>query len=125
MPRKRLQAWQYANLSPTQRCYRWLEAHGYEHAGASGYNANAGKRWDTFGFVDFWAYGTVSERLIAIQTTSGSNHASHRDKIKSSIWAPRLLKNDIEIWLMTWSKLSRGWTERIETFTLEGFDATD
>ena len=111
--------------SPTKRCIALLKKEGAISQVVERWNAFAGVRQDLFGFADILAM-TSKRELLAIQTTSGSAHASHRIKILNEPRALLWLKcgNRIEIW--SWSKRGpRGckkvWTVRRDEITIKDY----
>jgi hypothetical protein len=89
-----------AVMSPIQRTLAWLRDHGYEATKTEHFNWHAKVRQDLFGFIDVLAVD--GNHLLAIQSSDGSHHAAHRQKIMTNKAAPLLaMRMDIEIW--SWS----------------------
>lgn len=106
-------------MSPTARELQWRRENGWTAAVVERYNPHARIRQDLFGFIDLIAVG--NGWIVAVQVTSGSNHAARVAKIKaeprSEAW--RAAGGRIEV--VSWSKrkVKRGgaavrWTRRVE-----------
>jgi len=110
--------------SPTQRSLKLLRQQGYVCAITEHWNAHAKLRQDLFGFVDVLAIG---EKMLAIQTTSGSNVSKRVAKIKSIVAARAWLECGHKIYVHGWAKQGpRGkrktWTCREVEITLADWD---
>lgn len=70
---------------------------------------------DLFGFCDFmWLRGN---EVIAVQVTSGSNHAAHQDKIEAEPRVYRWLHGDsrrVLLWSIRKSARTRRYVHRVE-----------
>ena len=111
-------------MSPTQRSLALLRKQGYTVAITEHWNQYARIRQDLFGFVDVLA---VSERMLAIQTTSGTNVSKRVKKIIELEAAREWLEAGHRIVVHGWAKRGeRGkrklWTCREVEVTLENFD---
>lgn len=111
-------------MTPTQRTLKYYRDAGFTCAVTEKWNPYAKIRQDLLGFIDIIAITTG--RTIGIQTTSGSNHAARREKIKGLPDARKWLLANNEIHVASWSKRKpRGqkralWALRIEEITLSG-----
>ena len=122
-----------AKTSPTQRTLKWLKQQGYEACIVERYIPRAQKRIDAFGFGDILAMWTgMVEKLVLVQTTSGSHHADHKTKILGETRARLWLQNGGHILLISWRKLRvkdtpklRRWEPRVEWITEEMFDGEE
>jgi hypothetical protein len=92
--------------SPTSRTKQLLEGIGWEVAIVEKYNSFTKRRFDLFEFADLLciAHPRPPGGFVAVQATSGSNHAARRDKILSNNKALRFLQAGGHIWLVTWTK---------------------
>lgn len=102
-------------MSPTQRTLAWFKKHDIPAGVVERWIAPARRRIDLFGIADVVAI--YPDAIVAVQITSGSNHASHRKKILENDKTPLWLKHGrIELW--SWSKRKSGkrhlWTPRVE-----------
>jgi hypothetical protein len=90
------------SLSPTARSQLRLRVEGYLVANTERWNPYAKVRQDLYGFIDTLAANET--QLLAIQSTSGANHAARVLKVRDQLAKyPFLAKHfDIEIW--SWSK---------------------
>ena len=110
--------------TPTQRALAELRKLGATAAIVERWNAFAKLRQDLFGFVDVLAI--VGGNIVAVQVTSGANHAARRSKILAEPRALAWLKAGglIEIW-STSKKGAKGkrklWKIRKEPIVLEDF----
>ena len=87
----------------------YLRQHGYEAVKTEHWNHYAKKRQDLFGFIDVLAVNDA--HLLAIQTTDGSHHAEHVDKVMAMPVARILVYHmDIEVW--SWSLRLTGQTRK-------------
>ena len=90
-------------MSPTQRTLAHARKLGYLCAITERWNVYAKIRQDLYGFIDVLAFD--KDNIIAIQTTSGSNHAARVEKILASPIAMAWLvqvNRKIEVW--SWAK---------------------
>lgn len=87
---------------PTQRTLKALRDLGATCAIVERWNQFAKVRQDLFGFADILAI--LGPNLIALQTTSGDNHASRRTKILAEPMALAWLKTGNMIEIHSWSK---------------------
>lgn len=104
-------------MSPTQRTLAALRSAGWICAVVERWNAHAGVRQDLFGFADILAIRPGV--ILAIQVTTGGNHAARRAKLDGE---PRVRDwlaagGAVELW--SWSlRGERGkrklWTSRVE-----------
>lgn len=119
-----------SKTSPTQRTLAYLRKCGCDAAITEKWNPHAKVRQDLFGFVDIlYLPVTYDGPMVAVQTTSGSNHAARRTKILGCPVAKRWLEcgSRIEIWSWSKKKVKRGgkavrWEHRIERITLTDFE---
>ena len=120
-------------MSPTQRTLKFLRAAGMICAVTEHWNPHAKIRQDLFGFIDVLAMsvnlGPLDSvtGLLAVQTTSGTNHAARRTKIFSLPAAKQWLLLGNRIWVVSWSKRGeRGkrklWEPRIESVNIRDFE---
>lgn len=84
--------------SPTQRTLAALKKYGATAQVVERWNSFAKKRVDLFGFGDVLAI--VGRSIVAIQCTTGANHAARRAKILEEPKAAAWLKAGgiIEVW---------------------------
>ncbi len=113
----------------------WLKENGYTYDKAEYWNSFARIRKDLFGFIDFVGIKN-GDGIIAVQSTSASNHSARREKILSSDKAFEWVKGGAGILLISWRKgpstrmLTSGkistvmkWIPRIDPITKEDFEA--
>lgn len=112
--------------TPTTRTLAHLRKIGYTAGVTEKWNMHARVRQDLFGFVDL-VY-LADSAIVAVQTTSGSNHAARRTKILGIDAARKWLASGgrIEVWSWRAKKIKRGgvavkYEPRIEPITLEDF----
>lgn len=109
-------------MSPTQRALAELRKLGAVASITERWNAFAKIRQDLFGFCDVLAI--IGPNIVAIQVTSGTNHAARRTKILSEPRAESWLKAGgmIEVWSFA-KKGKHGnrklWSCRKEEVTLQ------
>lgn len=119
-------------MKPAGRTIKFLRAIGWEVGTVERYNSHIRRSFDLFNFIDLvgMAYPHPPCALVAIQATSGSNHADRRSKIiedpEISKSAIRWLKCGGHIWIVSWSKRKNGkkratWQPRIEIITEDLF----
>lgn len=106
-------------MSPTQRTLKWLRNQGYTVAVVERWNPYAKVRQDLFGFIDLVAIRAGENGVLAVQCTSGANHALRRNKIAEIPLAQTWLDVGCRIQIISWSKRGpRGkrkeWTIRVE-----------
>jgi hypothetical protein len=105
--------------SPTARALKECRKRGWTSQVVERWNAWAKKRLDLFGVIDVVAI--TPDGILGIQVTTGTNHASRREKI--------LAEPNVRAWVAAggrfelWSYAQRGasgkrklWTLRVETF---------
>jgi hypothetical protein len=91
-----------AGVSPTQRSLKLLRDEGWIVAVVERWVPGANIRQDLFGFIDI--LGMKGDKMIAVQTTSGSNVAARIAKIKESpiakVWSeyPSLRMVEVHGW---------------------------
>ncbi len=109
--------------SPTQRTLAFLRKTGHVCAITEHWNSFVKRRFDLFGFIDIVALHPDYDGLIAVQTTSGDNHAARRTKILSLPAARMWLERGAGmIYVISWRKSADGkWTHRTERIQLEDF----
>ena len=112
-----------AKTSPTQRSLALLRKQGYRCAVTEHWNSFVKRRQDLFSFIDVLA---IAPRMLAIQTTSGTNVAARIAKILELDAAREWLEAGHRIIVHGWAKRGeRGavkrWTCREEEVTLEMF----
>ena len=66
-------------ISYTHKTMQLLREQGYLCGVVERYNSFSRKRYDLFGFIDLIAVNNY--KTIGVQSTSGTNHASHKRKI--------------------------------------------
>ena len=101
--------------SPTARTLAELRKRGYIVAVVERWNPYARIRQDLFGFIDVLAIKSDPPEVLAVQATSGSNHAARVRKILEECEnaAPWLRAGGrIEVW--AWTKRMRGKSPRYE-----------
>lgn len=120
-----------AKASPTQRTLAYLRDLEYEVCVTEKWNPHANVRQDMFGFVDLVYLCCPACRIVAVQTTSGTNHSSRRKKVLASAAARQWIEcgGRIEVWSWSKRKMKRGgvafhYVPRIDEITLEDFAAT-
>lgn len=109
--------------SPTQRSLELLRREGFIAAVVEKWNSFAGPpdkrcvacgknaigvRQDLFGFADIIAVHPVSKLTVAVQTTSGSNLAARRTKLRASGEALVCMAAGWKIEVHGWSKRASG-----------------
>jgi hypothetical protein len=93
--------------SPTQLSLKRLRELGYEAAVVEKWNPHAKIRQDLFGCIDILALDE-SGRSIWVQTTSASNMAARRTKLKANDILPRLAMRG-KVLLHGWKKVNGRW----------------
>lgn len=122
--------------SPTSRTKQLLEGLGWEIDIVERYISFVKRRFDLFNFADLLciAHPYPPGGFVAVQATSGSNHAARKAKILSNKKALRFLQAGGHIWLVTWSKRThykadgtkakrKRWAARTEIITEDQFNA--
>jgi len=71
-------------MTPTQRSLAMLREAGYLYAIVEHWNYFAKIRQDYFGFGDILAVDATTNTTVIVQTTSGSNFAARRTKIREN-----------------------------------------
>lgn len=113
-------------MTPTQRALAELRKQGHVAAITERWNPHAKIRQDLFGFCDI-LYLTGAA-IVALQVTSGANHAARRAKILAEPLARTWLRSGGIIELWSFSKTgARGkrklWTVRKEEIVLADIPA--
>lgn len=109
--------------SPTERTLRMLRASGYICAVVEKWNPHTKTRHDLYGFADILAiHEQPPGEILAVQVTSGNNHAAHKAKILKEPRHRSWLMAGGRIALISWTKHGpRGkrklWAPRIERIT--------
>ena len=118
-----------SKTSPTQRTLAYLRKSGAVAAVVEKWNPHAGVRQDLFGFVDLIYMSKAFQCVVAVQATSGTNHAARRTKVLSIDTARQWLEcgQRVEIWSWSPKKRVRGgkairYESRVEELTLEDFE---
>lgn len=111
--------------SPTQRSLALLRKQGYECAITERWNQFARIRQDLFGFIDVLA---VADRMIAVQTTSGSNVSARVKKIKQVEAARNWLEAGHRIVVHGWRQVGKAgqrkrWEVREVEISLHDFES--
>lgn len=107
-------------MTPTQRSLAMLREAGYLCAIVEHWNYFAKIRQDHFGFGDILAVDPTTNTTVIVQTTSGSNFAARRTKIRENKNVPLWLQAGNQIHIHGWGKVKpRGekrpnWECRIE-----------
>lgn len=114
-----------AKESPTQRTLKWLREDGFKVGITEKWNPHAKIRQDLFGFIDLVAVKS-GHGILGVQTTSGANHSTRRQKILESEEAHLWLACGGHIAVVSWAKQgARGkrkvWTMRWEELNLSDF----
>ena len=107
--------------SPTSRTLAYLKSVGMMVGVVEQWTQHAGIRQDLFGWADIMA-AAPDRGIIAVQCTSGTNHAARVAKIRSLETAARWLAAGGRIWVVSWSKKgARGavkhWKARVMELT--------
>ncbi len=112
-------------MTPTARTLAYLRDElGMLAATVERWNPHAHIRQDLFGWADVLA-ASEDRGIVAVQCTSGTNHAARVAKIRSIETAERWLAAGGRIWVVSWSKRgARGarklWTPRVVELTKTG-----
>ncbi len=88
--------------SPTARTMEWLRKMGYRCAVVEKRLPRGFVTVDLFGVFDIVAMKKDSPGILAIQVTSGSNHAARKDKVLASADAALWADCGGRIWVMSW-----------------------
>jgi len=113
-------------MSPTQRTQQYLRTRGFHVANCEKKLPTTAAGWkgplvtqDLYGFIDTLAVDQML--LLAVQSTSGSNHAAHVTKCRE---APAFVALSSHLQIEVWSWAKRGprgkrklWTLRRESLT--------
>lgn len=110
-------------MSATERTLAYLRAQGYHVAVVE--KRVVGITIDAFGFIDILAYKADDPMVVAVQSTTGSNHAAHLRKYEAKPLVLERIKDWIahrKFLIISWSKTGpRGkrklWTPRVEEIT--------
>jgi hypothetical protein len=97
--------------SPTQRSKKLMEGEGYTVAIVEHWNSFAKIRQDLFGFIDLLC---VKDKVVGVQTTSVSNMAARRKKIKEHVNYLAVEGAGIAIELHGWHKVGNRWQVKRE-----------
>lgn len=116
-----------SSKSPTQRTLAQLRKQGYLTAITEHWNQWAKIRQDLFGFIDL-LYLT-GKSIVAVQCTSGSNHAARRTKILGSEAAMAWIDSGGLIEVHSWELQGaagtvKKWTCRKEEIVKADFSAS-
>jgi hypothetical protein len=97
--------------SPTVRSKKLMEKEHYTVAIVEKWNPHAKIRQDLFGFLDLLCVKDSDDRrgVVGVQTTSASNMASRRKKIREHINYLAVEGAGIRIELHGWEKKGRFW----------------
>lgn len=93
-----------AKTSPTQRTLKHYRELGFDCWVVEKWNPHAKVRQDLFNFIDIVAMD--GDRIIGIQSTSYSNHATRRNKILENKYAQVWYRSGGEIIVSSWRKIS-------------------
>lgn len=100
--------------SPTQRSLEVLRSEGTLCEVVEKWNPHSRTRKDLFGVFDLLGITEAGE-TIAVQVTSGSNHAARVKKIAENEHVARIRKANWRILVHSWRKNSAGrWLLRVE-----------
>lgn len=104
-------------MTPTQRTLAALRKAGWTCAVVERWNQYARVRHDLFGFADVLAIG--ADGILAVQATTGANHAARREKIlsepRAAIWLAAGGLVEIWSWRVAGKRGTRKlWTPRVE-----------
>ncbi len=113
--------------SPTQRTLKFLRATGCTVAVTEKWNPHAKLRQDLFGFIDVLSMDPRRQGLLAVQATSGPNHAARLTKLLQLPAAKLWIETGNRIWVVSWRKAGEKgkrklWTPRIEEVTIGMFE---
>lgn len=108
-------------MTPTARSLAYCKAQGWPVAVVEKWNPHAKIRQDAFGFIDLLVL--VPGAILAVQATSGANHAARAKKIREVPAAASWCASGGRIAVWSWEKKgSRGkrktWTLRTEAVEL-------
>lgn len=108
--------------SPTVRTLKYYKDLGWPVCVTEKWNPWAGIRQDLFGFIDLVTLSATD--IIAVQTTSGANHAARINKILCNVNAFHWLRAGGKIVVMSWRKKANGrYDRREEELTLDMFQS--
>lgn len=94
--------------SPTQRSKALMEREGYTVAIVERWNAFAKIRQDLFGFLDLLCVAD-GKGVVGVQTTSASNMAARRAKIREHVHYAAVEGAGIRVELHGWKKVRNRW----------------
>ena len=89
--------------SPTSRTLELFRDAGYQIEVVESFNAYTKRKKDFFGFADMIAFG--EREVIAVQATSGSNHANRVKKICANPFAYAWQKSGHLITVVSWQPM--------------------
>ncbi len=90
-------------MSPTARSLKYLRDKGYTAEVVERFNHYSKTRHDLFNFIDIVAI-KVDERILAIQATSGDNHAARRSKLHKLENVEKFKRAGGAVVIHSWSK---------------------
>jgi hypothetical protein len=94
-------------MTPTARSLALLRKRGYTAEVVERFNSFTKTRHDLFGCIDIIAVGFG--HTLAVQTTSSSNSAARRTKIRAQPAYPLMLASGWQVWVHGWRKKGRFW----------------
>jgi hypothetical protein len=89
-------------MSPTARTQLRLRVEGYIVANVERYNPWSKRRQDLFGFIDTLAIN--EQEFLAIQSTSGANHAARVEKVAEGLRRLPMLTRFVRVEVWSWSQ---------------------
>lgn len=95
-------------MIPTQRTIAWCKRNDMKPGNVQRYIAKIKRFQDLFGFIDIIALPAVG-KLVAIQATSGTNHASRVKKVRTFVELRHLLNCGVRVEVHSWTKKKRGY----------------
>jgi hypothetical protein len=97
-------------MSPTSRTQLRLRIEGYIVANVERWNPFAKRRQDLFGCIDTLAMHNDYPKVLAIQSTSGDNHAKRVAKVRERMCVLPMLGKlfDVQVWSWRKGKAKRG-----------------
>lgn len=104
---------------PTSRSLKHLRDRGFAADVVERWIPAAQVRRDLFGCIDIVAL-TKSGKVLWVQTTSASNMAARRDKLKDNEILPFLTMNGNRVLLHGWQKKNGRWACKEEEVTVHG-----
>jgi hypothetical protein len=107
-------------MSATEKSLALMRKRGFICAIVEHFNPWVKIRQDLWGIADIECYDPSGEHtgVTYVQTTTGSNHSSHKKKILESKHIRGLLACSNSFELHSWKKYKNRWTPRIEEITL-------